>query len=73
MTTSLPVVGISPPAQLAATSQKPDDADVQVLEMLPVAKLSAFENVVAVAVSPLVSMLAKLPVRQPSVEQERTV
>lgn len=41
--------------------------------MVPVAKLSAFENVVAVAVSPLVSMLAKLPVRQPSVEQERTV
>ena len=54
-------------------SQKPDTCEIQVLASVPVAKLSALENVVAVAVSPLVSMLAKLPDRQASAAQESTV
>ena len=47
MMTSVLAVGIRPPAQLVAMSQKPDVCEIQVLAMAPVAKLIAFENVVA--------------------------
>ena len=67
------LVGIRPPAQFAATSQNPDTLEIQVLAIVPVAKLNAFEKVFAVPPSPFVSMLAKLPDRQPSAVHDRTV
>ncbi len=44
ITTSVVSVGSRPPAQFAATSQKPEVVEIQVLARVPLAKLSAFEK-----------------------------
>ena len=73
ITTSVLAVGIRPPAQFAATSQKPEVCEIQVLAMVPVAKLMAFEKVVGVTARPPVFTLAKAPLRQASAPQDSTV
>ncbi len=64
---------MKPPAQFDATSQKPEDCAIQVLAMLPVAKLMAFEKLVAVRPSVPLSTVSNVPLRQPSAPQDSTV